>query len=117
MKNALRIVLTIFGTLLALGCGADQKPEENAFVAVTGHDLDQLSRRVSSLEVRMRETQTLLLHAREERNELRTRLQAIEARFTTTGGGARPIVSPSDPAATTPRTGNNEKETPKRIRH
>jgi outer membrane murein-binding lipoprotein Lpp len=109
MKNAPLIVLTIVGTLLASGCGANHKAEENAFVPVTGHDLEQLSQRISSLESKMRETQMLLVRAQKERNELSNRLQAIEARFPTTAAGARPSASKPDPGTATPHRGNNEK--------
>src|SRR5450432_40301 len=109
MKNAPLIVLTIVGTLLASGCGGNHKAEENAFVPVTGHDLEQLSQRISSLESKMRETQMLLVRAQKERNALSNRLQAIEARFPTTTAGARPSAPKPDPGTATPHRGNNEK--------
>lgn len=109
MKNAPLIVLTIVGTLLGSGCGANHKAEENAFVPVTGHDLEQLSQRISSLEAKMRETQMLLVRTQKERNELSNRLQAIEARFPTTTAGARPSASKPDPGTATPHPGNSEK--------
>jgi BMFP domain-containing protein YqiC len=97
MKNAALVICTILGTLLVSGCNPAQKQEENAFVTVTGHDLEKLSRRITALEARMQETQRLLVRAQSERDELRARLQALEARLKVTTAGAQ--ANASQPAA------------------
>ena len=112
MKNALRTACIIVVMALSLGCPANQKAEENAFVPVTGQDLAQLSKRIASMEARMQAMQKQLAQAEEERSDQRARLQAIEARLMITATAASPSVShaaPMQPATATTHRGNNEK--------
>jgi hypothetical protein len=91
--------LTILGTVtVLLGCGANHAPQPDAPAVATVHDLDVLTERVKALEARVQETQSLLAQAQDSRNDLRMRLQVIEARFMTTAGG-----QPTAAAATAPR--------------
>jgi hypothetical protein len=86
--------------VILAACSRTQAAPAIVAPPLTAHDLDQLKQRVTLLEARAMEAEKQVIQAQETRDNLRMRVQVIEARFEIQPPGA--TTSPAKSAAAAP---------------